>query len=100
MANETWSTAHPLYQLEWLPADVLTPAFRDISWHNESCPRFHHIASGWDVFVDWPNPEDRETGGKRYSIAQWVDNGETLSWHDYDSWTEAMDALEDRTKSK
>lgn len=65
------TTTMPLYRVEF-PAfgelDVQLPeGFEDTSWHNDACPSFE--AKGVRVWVDFKNPEDRESdASKRFAI--------------------------------
>lgn len=86
----TFRTEHPQYPVDALPPEVLTAAFADESWHNEACPRFVHVASGLSVFVDWPELEDRECGGNRFSVGEWTEDGYPF---ESDNWADVLQYL-------
>jgi hypothetical protein len=44
-----------------VPSLLLMPGWSDLSWHNDACPMFAHDASGVGVWVNYPDPDQRET---------------------------------------
>lgn len=50
-----FSAAWAADQLPTIPA-----GFEDQSWHNDTCPSWRHENLGLTLFIDWPNPCDRE----------------------------------------
>lgn len=43
---------------------------RDLSWHNDTCPRFAVTEDGQgpNLWVDHPDPDERELGGSRFYV--------------------------------
>jgi hypothetical protein len=55
---------------------VLPTGFIDTSWHNDACPSFTHEAARLVLWVDYPNPADREVqGGSRFLLCTMKDDG-------------------------
>lgn len=48
----------------------------DQSWHNDACPSFGATADGPRLWVEYPNPEDRDSGGSRFAVTYWCEAGE------------------------
>ena len=45
--------------------------FKDTSWHNDACPSIGMELAEYDwlmLFIDYPNPEDREVNHFRYAL--------------------------------
>ena len=61
---------------------VVAEAMNDDSWHNDICPKFRSkLREGIVLWVDFPDPADREMGGSRYSVCLWdeeVPTGKTV----------------------
>ncbi len=61
-----------------VPSNVLNAllgmGWTDQSYRNDICPRFEQMARGWVLFVEAVRPEDRETGGWRFTVYQVTDD--------------------------
>lgn len=54
-----------------VPVEVsMLEGIRDISWHNDTCPRFAvtEDGSGANLWVDHPDPDHREMLNKRFLV--------------------------------
>lgn len=52
-------------------AELIALGFIDQSWHNDTCPRITHVASGVIVWLEHPAPEMRESEfADRYCVVQ------------------------------
>jgi hypothetical protein len=61
-----WRKEFPSYPVEAMPA--IPKDWLDVSWRNDACPRFVVPHLGVSVWIDWPDPEDREAGGERFIV--------------------------------
>lgn len=52
----------------------------DQSWHNDACPSFYCESTDRAIYVDHPDPEQRECGGiwPRFTVEQYED-GQVVS---------------------
>lgn len=63
----------PDYPFNDLPLEVLTD-FQDTSWHNDTCPSFRK--GNVIVWVDWPDPREREDfEGHRFIVCRLDNDG-------------------------
>lgn len=47
------------------------PAWEDVSWHNDMCPRWEHHGLGIAIWVDYTDASQREyEAGKQYMVCQ------------------------------
>lgn len=72
-----------------VPAQVIAvPGIVDLSWHNDVCPRFTFTSdgSGPNLWVDHPNPDEREYGPGRARFLVKVQVDEIESSDDYDAY--------------
>jgi hypothetical protein len=84
-----------------VPAEVLAiPDIRDLSWHNDTCPRFALTdeGEGPNLFVEHPDPAQREYGADapRFVVvilASDVGSTGDLQVHDGDDVREAVAAF-------
>ena len=72
--------------------------FIDTSWHNDTCPSFRK--GQFLVWVDWPDPREREDfGGSRFIVCELDDEG-CLTHDDEvletDDWGYVLGFLADR----
>jgi hypothetical protein len=65
----------PLIPKDWM----------DISWCNDVCPSWQ--SNGYEIFVNFKNPDDRETGGFRFSVFDMTTSEFYLST---DDWNEVL----------
>ena len=80
----------PDYPIASLPA---LWDWEDVSWHNDTCPSFRK--GDLQVWVDWPDPRERENfDGRRFVLCRLdaegclpVDNATIL---ETDSWAEVL----------
>lgn len=61
-----WRKEFPSYPVEAMPA--IPHGWIDVSWHNDACPRFVIPSLCVSIWIDWPDPADREAGGKRFIV--------------------------------
>jgi hypothetical protein len=89
---------------------IITAALYDASWHNDSAPRFWRKddpAAKTETNVDWPtydlwvehpDPEQRELGGKRFTVVKWIEgangNKDTETIIETDDAAEALAAMQ------
>lgn len=92
----TVANQFPDYPLATLPN---TRGMRDTSWHYDACPSFR--TNDLLVWVDWPNPHDREDpNGDRYVVVcldkdgQLIDCSVVLTTNDW-SLVRTIMGLED-----
>ena len=76
--------AFPEYDTATLPA--IPERWVDISWCNDVCPSWQ--AYGYQIFVDFANPDDRELGGERFSVCD-IEFGDCLL--STDNWAEVLE---------
>src|SRR5262245_56752308 len=72
---------------------VDTGQLTDMSWHDDVCPSFCPADVKDDsirLWVDHPDPQQRELGGKRYKIALYNEMGQS---HGYALETDSLLAL-------
>jgi hypothetical protein len=80
----------PDYDATTLPE--LPEGFEPSHWHNDACPSWVNEARNLRLFIDWPNFEDRDWEGPRYSLQTNMDEGD-YSGHEIaasDSWDEIL----------
>jgi hypothetical protein len=72
------------YKYEFPDFDYELPnlgkGWEDNSWHNDSCPSLDYPLNGEEIvriWFDYANPEYRECGGDRYTLAVGI-YGQTL----------------------
>jgi len=70
------------------PTDALPDlsGFTDTSWHNDACPSFRK--GDFLIWVDYPNPREREGFGDTQFVVQRVSDEATLLGTD--DWTEVL----------
>lgn len=76
--------AFPEYDVTTLP--FIPKDWMDISWRNDVCPSWQ--SNGYQIFVNFENPDDRETGGERFSVCD-IEFGDCLL--STDNWAEVLD---------
>lgn len=76
--------AFPKYDTATLPA--IPERWVDISWRHDACPSWQ--AYGYQIFVDFEKPEDRELGGERFSVCD-IEFGDCLL--STDNWAEVLE---------
>jgi hypothetical protein len=74
----------------------LPESFEDSSWHNDSCPSMSSGGLGLLVYVDYPDPADREDRSlTRYSVIATVGGEVTYPpVLETDLWADVMDLVE------
>lgn len=80
----------PDYPLDSLPAMW---EWEDMSWHNDVCPSFRK--GNLLVWVDWPDPRERENyDGRRFTLCRLDPNtglpAENSVILETDDWTEVL----------
>lgn len=55
----SFRTEFPDYPADQMP--TIPEGFADCSWHNDGCPYFWNEEKRLGLFVDYPDPSDRET---------------------------------------
>lgn len=83
------------YQTEFpdfKPADMpaIPAGFADSSWHNDACPRFENEQLGLTLWVDYLDPAERETAGRRFLLC--TEQTETIA--ESDSMREIVAAID------
>lgn len=80
---------YPLRDLPEMPK-----GFEDASWHNDACPSIESRALGLRVWIDFPNPDDRELAGMGRFTVQKIDaDGESVDSPDLlntDDWSAVL----------
>ena len=83
MTYQTEFSDISIFDMPAIPAD-----WRDISWHNDSCPSFE-TPCGAIVFVDCEDPASREVqGGARFTAMR-----DDAVICESDDWSEILDAV-------
>lgn len=91
-----WQREFPRFQADWIPE--LPEAFDDYSWHNDACPRFHDVMRDLVLWVDYPNPQDRETPENlRYAVCREGDDGSKDPLIAADEWAVVKDFIDNYT---
>jgi hypothetical protein len=86
----TYKKAFPDFEL-----DVEIPAgFNDTSWRNDACPSWENPAGSMKLFVDYQQPEDRECGGGRFTLAYLDQDGTIENEFTTDDWAEMTAQIE------
>jgi hypothetical protein len=103
---------------EYEVPENISASLYDASWHNDSAPRFwrkEDPASDpkssaemplYDLWVEHPDPAQRELGGKRFTVVKWVpkegaDDVESVTLIETDDESEALHTIMSQpTKSK
>lgn len=102
------ATKPPLWQIEFTdyPADSmpdLPAGWVDSSWHNDVCPSFENTALGLVLYVDHPDPNEREHGPEtpRYSLHRWDEESLSLgeSFLASEAWEDISDAVAGAARS-
>lgn len=75
--------AFPEYDTATLPP--IPEHWKDISWRNDVCPSWQ--AYSYQIFVNFEKPEERETGGERFSVCD-IEFGDCLL--STDDWNEIL----------
>ena len=91
-----WQREFPRFERDWIPD--LPDTFEDYSWHNDACPRFHDIMRDLVLWVDYPNPQDREIPENlRYAVCREGDDGSKEPLIAADAWTVVKDFIDNYT---
>ncbi len=86
------ATEHPGFDQSTLPA--IPDGFTDSSWVNDTCPSFLNEAAGRIIFVDYPDPAEREDPDlPRFSLHLW-DKGMGDALEISDDFAEILAAME------
>lgn len=95
----TMTTEFPDFPLSDLPA--MGGDWRDISWHNDTCPRFVIPGGFASVFVDYADPACREmSDAPRFSVLLMSEGGQDdqdVSALHSDEWSHILDFVNDAT---
>ncbi len=108
--SRSYASEFPDFAASDIPAELLDATqWADMSWHNESCPRFVSVlpialADGAQFFacvwVEKPNRGEREDESHhRYSLNLLpIINGETqydtpCEWHNGEEWSDVLPSL-------
>ena len=83
---------HPGFPADSLPA--IPEDWKPSHWHNDTCPSWHvagstEIEPFAQVFIEHPDPDQREMAGCRFLLAN--NYGEELT--DTDDWTALLSAV-------
>lgn len=78
MSAPLWQREFPDFPVDGMPTPM--PAgFEDASWLNDACPSFDNDAAGLRLWVNYPNPRDREIeGSSRFILCRTDANGEQV----------------------
>jgi hypothetical protein len=91
-----WQREFPRFQADWIPE--LPPTFEDYSWHNDACPRFHDIMRDLVLWVDYPDPQEREMPQNlRFSVCRDLDDGSMEELYSADEWQGVKEFIEHYT---
>ena len=103
--SRTYATEFPDFTSSDIPAELLDPSqWEDMSWHNETSPRFMSVATrDWagvicrvSVWVEKPNRVDREDESyPRYSVSlrDASDDEAVIDSMDDEDWTLALRSI-------
>lgn len=90
----TITTEFPDFDTSTLPA--IPAGFEDSSWHNDSCPSWHHEGLGLSIYIDYVDPSQRECQhpeGPRFSLLMRPDDEPHALCHT-DDWQEVLETIE------
>lgn len=92
-----YSKEFPDYRgLGIIPAGLGFPV--DTSWHNDACPSFETEDGRYRLWVDYPNPKDKEDPSlPRFGIQKQDENGDPL---DYVFGAESLEDLKSFLESE
>ncbi|MBD2745735.1 hypothetical protein IC232_03400 [Microvirga sp. BT688] len=91
-----WQREFPRFEADWIPD--LPEGFEDYSWHNDACPRFHNIMRDLVLWVDYPDPQEREiVENLRYSVCRELDDGSMEDLYSADEWSLVQDFIDNYT---
>jgi len=76
--------AFPEFDVTTLPHIPAT--WKDTSWRHDVCPSWQ--TNGYQIFVDFANPDDCEIGGERFSVCD-IEFGDCLL--STDNWAEVLE---------
>jgi hypothetical protein len=98
--TQSFRAEFPDFPAEAFPA--LPPTFVDTSWHNDACPSMTSDAVGISVFVDYPDPDQREfPDTKRFTVTSQEAGVEVSGpFLDTDSWDEVLAFIAARAKER
>ena len=81
--------AFPKYDTATLPA--IPEGWVDTSWRHDVCPSWQ--SGAFHIFINAANPDDRETGGERFSVCD-IETGDcfliTDNWDDVLSYVNGI----------
>lgn len=83
----------PDYPVDAFPA--LSATFAHTSWSQNMCPSITSDALGLHIWIDFPNPDDREHAGKRFIVEEQkngIETGRTVV--ETDEWADVLVAIE------
>lgn len=76
----------PDYPAAAMPA--LPDGWTDVSWHNDVCPCYARASGNVVIWIDYPDPSDREYyNTKRFRVVAYDDPDHV---DETDDWTEAL----------
>lgn len=84
------STAFPDYDTTTLP--TIPSDWIDTSWRNDVCPSWQF--GEYQIFINYANPDDRETGGDRYCVNDTESGDCFLITDDWDDVLEYVAGIE------
>jgi hypothetical protein len=100
-AAPLWQREFPDYPADAMPA--LPEGWTDQSWHNNACPSFLHDASGLSLWVDYPEPGQREHATARRFLLSlcshrdpvhgWQSTGDDTDCFATDDWAALLRSL-------
>jgi len=89
----TYKTEFPDYPENDMPRVPI--GFDDVSWHNDAMPRFENEALGLTLWVDYRDPEQRETpDGKRFLLVNTEHDTSDVELEESDDMADIESAIE------
>lgn len=90
----SFRTEFPDFPADAIPA--LPVGFADQSWHNDTCPSFHHEGADLTVYIDYPDADMRELPeGERFNLHTTKDD-DTEVLLSTDDWSVMVDFIAKR----
>lgn len=86
-----------LYKTEFPTYDDTLPnlaGFVDDSWRHDVCPSMHNQVLGVKLWIDWQDYDQRECGGKRYTLCKEGDDCMYIALFESDSLAEVITFIE------
>lgn len=94
----SYRTEFPDFDPATMPA--IPAGFEDESWHNDACPSFHHEGLRLTIWVDYADPQHRDSADStRFAL---IRTDEERTWLgelvDSDDWSDILAGIEEASR--